>query len=257
VDVVITSPPYNLGIGYNTFVDRMSEGEYFAWMLSWCSELRRVLRADGSFFLNLGASPSKPLLPYLAVTKVADTRLFQLQNTFHWIKSISIRKENDWISAGHFKPLNSKRFVNDCHEFVFHLTPSGNTQLNRLAIGVPYADKSNISRWGHTAGRDKRCRGNNWFIPYRTIQSRAGQRPHPATFPTELATNAILLHGASSEICVLDPFNGIGHTALAAVGCGVGRFYGFDIDPEYHAVTVERLRASAVQATETNLIVQE
>ena len=44
-------------------------------------------------------------------------------------------------------------------------------------------DKSNIARWGHTGGRDRRCRGNTWFVPYETIQRRAKERPHPATFP--------------------------------------------------------------------------
>ena len=43
-----------------------------------------------------------------------------------------------------------QRFLNDCHEYVFHFTKSGRVQLNRLALGVPYQDKSNISRWPHT-----------------------------------------------------------------------------------------------------------
>jgi len=65
------------------------------------------------------------------------------------------------VSVGHFKPINSKRFLNDCHEFVFHFTKSGKAPVDRLAVGVPYADKSNISRWFHTEGKDKRCSGNN------------------------------------------------------------------------------------------------
>jgi site-specific DNA-methyltransferase (adenine-specific) len=71
-------------------------------------------------------------------------------------------------------------------------------------VGVPYADKSNIARWGHTAGRDLHCRGNTWFIPYRTIQNRRRDRPHPATFPVELASNCIRLHGKKSAV-VMDP----------------------------------------------------
>ena len=49
-------------------------------------------------------------------------------------------------------------------------------QINRLALGVPYVDKSNIARWGHTRGKDRRCRGNTWFVPYETIQRRAKER---------------------------------------------------------------------------------
>ena len=55
-------------------------------------------------------------------------------------------------SFGHFKPINSPRFLNDCHEYVFHFTKSGRVELNRLALGVPYQDKSNIGRWSHTRG---------------------------------------------------------------------------------------------------------
>ena len=107
---------------------------------------------------------------------------FTGSNRSRWSRATAER-----VSAGHFKPINSKRYVTDCHEFVFHFTKSGDVPLDRLAIGVPYQHKSNISRWGHTEGRDLRCRGNTWFIPYETIQRRKKERPHPATFPVQLA----------------------------------------------------------------------
>src|SRR5439155_8892861 len=114
-----------------------------------------------------------------------------LQNTILWIKSISIERDLETLSYGHFKPINSSRFLNECHEYVFHFTLSGSVPLDRIAIGVPYADKTNIARWSHTGGQDKRCRGNTWFIPYKTIRRRAKERPHPATFPTELAAKCV------------------------------------------------------------------
>ena len=167
---------------------------------------------------------------------------FVLQNTLHWIKSITVEtKDGTPVSAGHFKPVNSDRYVNDCHEFVFHFTKTGNTRLCRLAVGVPYADKSNISRWGHTNGHDLRCRGNTWFIPYKTIHDRANQRPHPATFPVALAELCIKLHGRPETMTMLDPFVGIGHAALAAKACGVKKFIGFDIDSDYLARARENL----------------
>jgi site-specific DNA-methyltransferase (adenine-specific) len=232
VDVVVTSPPYNLGIKYGKYDDSRARDEYLEWSGQWAAGVRRVLKSDGSFFLNVGAAPSNPLLPHQLVLGFA--RLFVLQNTFHWVKSITVEtRAGETVSAGHFKPIRSRRYVTDCHEYVFHLTKTGNTNLDRLAIGVPYADKSNIRRWAHTKGGDKRCRGNNWFVPYATIRSRDKQRPHPATFPAELAANCIRLHGRVAELTVLDPFLGIGHAALAARDCGVSRFIGFDIDSEY------------------------
>jgi site-specific DNA-methyltransferase (adenine-specific) len=248
VDLVVTSPPYNLGIQYRNYRDSRDSDEYLSWSMRWAAEVRRVLKNNGSFFLNLGACPSNPLIPHELIVRMKAS-LFVLQNTFHWIKSISIVKDGEIISAGHFKPLRSERYVNDCHEFVFHLTKEGNTPLHRRAVGVPYSDKSNIARWGHTKGADLRCRGNNWFIPYQTIVSRDRQRPHPATFPTELAVFCIKLHGARPDLVMLDPFLGIGHSALAARQCGTGRFIGFDLDTEYVQVARNAIQVGATEPT--------
>lgn len=245
VDVVVTSPPYNLDIRYGTFRDDAPRAEYLDWCHAWAGELRRVLKPAGSFFLNVGAAPANPLLPHELVLKLRD--LFVLQNTVHWIKSITVQpRQGGELSVGHFKPINSKRYLTDCHEYVFHLTRSGDVPLQRLAIGVEYSDKSNIARWGHTGGSDRRCRGNNWFIPYETIKSRAKDRPHPATFPTKLAEWCLRLHGAGAEAVVLDPFLGLGHSATAARQCGVGKFIGFEIDPGYLREARERLGLAAL-----------
>ena len=243
VDIVVTSPPYTLGIAYGTYKDNKPHEEYLDWCEGWGMEIARVLKPDGSFFLNLGDTSDNPFFAFEVAQRMG--KMFELQNTIHWIKSISIDCGADTQSHGHFKPINSPRYLNDCHEYVFHFTHEGNTKLNRLAIGVPYADKSNIDRWSHTKGKDKRCRGNAWFIPYKTIHQRAKQRPHPATFPTELAVKCLRLHGRPG-CTVLDPFLGIGHSGLAAKECGelVSKFYGFDVDEEYLKVAAEVLGCS-------------
>ena len=102
-------------------------------------------------------------------------------------------------------------------------------------------DKSNIARWGHTGGDDKRCRGNNWFIPYKTITSRNNDRPHPATFPAQLAEWCVRLHGVRDDLVVLDPFLGLAHAAEGARNCGVAKVIGFDIDETYLAEARARL----------------
>ena len=247
-DLVVTSPPYNLGIAYKSFKDTAPREEFLTWCRQWAAELKRVMTDDASFFLNVGAAPANPLMPHqliLALTDGADP-LFSLQNTFHWIKSISIEtRGGEQISAGHFKPINSKRFVNDCHEYVFHLTKSGAVELNRRAAGVPYQDKSNIARWGHTGGEDLRCRGNTWFIPYETIQSRDKERPHPATFPVALVEQCIRLHGKGVETRLLDPFLGIGTSAIAARRLKLAAFTGIELDSHYLEAARERLREEA------------
>jgi site-specific DNA-methyltransferase (adenine-specific) len=240
IDLVVTSPPYNLGIAYGRYSDRQDREGYLAWCEEWAIHVRRLLKPAGSLFLNLGASPSNPLLPHELILQLRDS--FVLQNTIHWIKSITIEDRHGGVrSHGHFKPISSPRYLNDCHEYIFHLTPEGRTPIDRLALGVPYADKSNIARWSHTGGSDRRCRGNTWFIPYQTIQRRAKDRPHPATFPVELAANCIRLHGLRADLVMLDPFLGIGNSALAARDCGVKEFIGFEIDQIYLAEATRRI----------------
>jgi len=240
VDVVVTSPPYNLDIAYKSYRDDAPREAYLDWCECWCSEVRRVLKPDGSFFLNVGAAPANPWFPHEIALRLR--RLFSLQNTLHWVKSITVQpKGGEEISAGHFKPLQGARFLNDCHEYIFHFTKEGTVKLDRTGVGVAYVYKSNIARWGHTEGKDKRCRGNNWFIPYKTIMSRDSERPHPATFPAQLAEWCIRLHGQRDGLTVLDPFLGIGHAAEGARVCGVSTFIGFEIDAGYLGEACKRL----------------
>jgi len=263
-DLVVTSPPYNLGIRYRKFSDRQDRRLYLNWCAEWAAQIRRILKPSGSLFLNIGAAPSNPMLPHEIVIELRD--MFVLQNTIHWIKSIAIDEfcshrpvagqidaglqtghrpvATNARSFGHFKPISSKRFLNDCHEYIFHFTKTGRVELDRLAIGVPYQDKSNIARWRHTRGSDVRCRGNTWFIPYETIQSREKERPHPATFPVKLAEWCIKLHGVSRVQTMLDPFLGIGNSAVAAQRSGVKKFIGFEIDKTYLAEARRRIRES-------------
>lgn len=252
-DLVVTSPPYNLGINYNSFKDTSPREEFLKWCRCWAEQVKRVLADDGSFFLNVGAAPANPLMPHQLILALTDGEnpLFTLQNTFHWVKSITIEtRGGDKISAGHFKPINSKRFVNDCHEYVFHLTKNGGVPLDRRAAGVPYQDKSNIARWGHTGGADLRCRGNTWFIPYDTINSRDKDRPHPATFPVALVEQCINLHGKGSETRLLDPFLGIGTSAIAASRQGINAFTGIELDALYLQTARERLEDETRKSSE-------
>ncbi len=88
VDLVVTSPPYNLGISYGKYSDRQDRRSYLGWCGEWAGQVRRVLKPDGSFFLNIGAAPSNPMLPHEIVMTLRE--FFVLQNTIHWIKSIAI-----------------------------------------------------------------------------------------------------------------------------------------------------------------------
>ena len=233
IDVCVTSPPYNIGIAYNSHNDRMPRPAYLAWMAELGREISRVLGDDGSFFLNVG---STNVDPWLAVEVASAFKAcFTLQNNIIWVKSVSIGDD----TVGHFKPISSRRFLNNNFESVFHFTKTGRTAVDRLAVGVPFKDKSNIARWGHA--RDRRCAGNVWFIPYKTVRSKAQKFDHPSGFPIDLATRCIQMHG-KTEPSILDPFLGAGTTLVAAERLG-GAGIGFEIDPVYAEAAVARLEA--------------
>lgn len=250
VSVVVTSPPYNIGIRYRSYDDGKPRSEYLNWIEEVGEEIERVLEPEGSFFLNVGNRPGDQWISWDVASRLRSR--FSLQNVIQWVKSIAIRKEDVGnypgitgdIAVGHYKPITSERFVHDCHEYVFHFTKSGHVNLDRLAIGVPYQDKTNIGRW-KAAQKDLRCRGNTWFIPYETIRDREGQRPHPSTFPVQLPEMCIKLHGASRTNLVLDPFMGLGTTAVASMRLGVP-CVGFEIDSYYLDVARKRLAAAQI-----------
>ena len=237
VDVIVTSPPYNINKKYQSYKDRRERKDYLSWLSDIAKTSYKILENDGSFFLNVSGTPSDSLLP-LEVSSVFIHSDYKLQNTIHWIKSIAIESDDlarngffspsESVSIGHFKPISSRRFMNDFHEYIFHFTKDGNVKLDKLAIGVPYQDKTNIGRW-KSAKEDRRDRGNVWFIPYQTIRK---ERPHPAVFPERLPYLCIKLHGVRKGMIVYDPFMGIGSTALACLQLEID-FIGTEIDNAY------------------------
>src|SRR3954470_12068274 len=120
VDVIVTSPPYNLGIQYSRYQDSLAPAEYLEWTNRWVAAAARVLRPDGSLFLNVGAKPSDPWTA-LDVAQTVRSHL-RMQNIIHWIKSIAIDRDSTGgasglardLAVGHYKPINSARFLNDC-----------------------------------------------------------------------------------------------------------------------------------------------
>lgn len=275
VSVAVTSPPYNIGVLYNSYDDNKTQDAYLEWMSSVAKKLIHVLKPEGSFFLNAGGTNKDPLIPS-RLRCVFEKEGFVLQNHIVWVKSISILndppklqfkkwlkqigvtmkdlkslnpdmdlsflEEKEWKTYGHFKPINSKRFINNCHESIFHFTKSGDVHLDRLAVGVPYEHKSNMSRWKHNTEddgntRDLRCKGNVWHIPYQTVVS---EKQHPAGFPPQLAEECIKLHGVYDEMLVLDPFLGAGSTLVACKNLGVSGI-GIEIDELYCQMAMEKI----------------
>jgi site-specific DNA-methyltransferase (adenine-specific) len=243
VDVIVTSPPYNIGKPYRSYHDIRPRTEYLDWMENVAVACKTALKKNGSFFLNMGGKPTDLWIALDLANRFRNH--FILQNTIHWIKSIAIPKDDvgnyktitDDIAVGHYQPVNSTRYLSNCHEYIFHFTITGDVAIDSLAVGVKYQDKTNIGRW-KKAKKDLRGRGNTWFIPYETIQNA---RAHPTVFPIKLPEMCMKLHGIKKNMLVLDPFMGTGSTALACRKHNVD-FIGFEIDKSYVKIANKELK---------------
>lgn len=242
LDIVVTSPPYNLKKAYGEACkDNMPRADYMAWTQRWLKALLpKVKPATGHLFLNVSGKPTDPMIPY-DVLMEARAAGWVLQNPFVWVKSIAI---SDRQSFGHLKPINSERFTNDVIECIWHLTPTGNSPIQRKAegVGVAYQDQSNATRWN--SGSDgRRCAGNAWFIPYKTVQG-SDQKEHPCPYPMELPLRCMRLAGVvPEETWVYDPFMGRGTTGEAAAQLGAN-FAGSEmVETWYHVAEANMKKA--------------
>ena len=127
---------------------------------------------------------------------------------------------------------------------MFQFTPEGRTPLDRRAIGVAYQDESNIARW-QTGGRTSAAAATPGSFPTR--RSRAATRTVRTRRPflRACADYCLRLHGLSRLALVMDPFLGLGSTAVACAELGVN-FVGIELDEHYLAEAIERVRRHGV-----------
>lgn len=231
IDVVVTSPPYNIGTNYSGSPDNMPRDQYLVWTARWLHEVKRVLAPNGSFFLNVGSKPSDKWVAHQVA--IVAAQFFVLQNECAWVKSASW---DEGPVEGHVKPIQGDRFLNEGWEHLFHLTHTGNVPLDRLALGVPYADESNLKRGTRGKNGNVRCRGDVLAIPYDT-KNKSG---HPAPFPPALPEACFRLHGLARIRSTLDPFSGSGSTAVAAQRLGLEHI-GIELSSDYVRDAQKRL----------------
>ncbi len=207
IDVIVTSPPYNRSKTYsddegNVYDDQKSESEFQAFLAQVWSECYRVLSPQGMFFVNVGDSANNQGFSSSIAKTIPKSGFIRLQ-TIIWLKS--------FLGRGHYTPSGRSRRLNNIFEYIFVFVKNRKTyRMNPQAIGIPYADKSNIGRY---AKSDLRDAGNVWFIPYSRTTGSTIKKGHEAPFPIELPYRCIKLTDAGS---VLDPFAGTGSTLTAA-----------------------------------------
>jgi DNA modification methylase len=220
VDLVVTSPPYNLGLtkrskprskkdstwnncklydGYGDYDDNMPHDEYVAWMRDVLSECWRLISDDGAIYFN-----HKP----------------RIQKGKVWLPhelnpGLPLRQNIIWDRGQGFN--FGSTFYTPSHEYIMMFAKP----KFRLLKGKP------LDVWSFGFAR---------------------KNDHPAPFPVELPLRAIRHTNAKT---ILDPFMGSGTTGVAAKMMG-RRFIGIDRYGEYVANAIERIESTERQSDNDN-----
>jgi site-specific DNA-methyltransferase (adenine-specific) len=224
IDLVVTSPPYNVDIQYSSHNDRTSYTQYMSFNRRWLSRCFRWLRNDGRLCLNVPLDKNKGGQQSVGAdfTAVAKAIGYKYHSTIVWNEGNISRRTawGSWMSA-------SAPYVIAPVELVIVLYKS---TWKKEATGRA----SDITRQEFM----------DWTNGLWTFSGESKKRVgHPAPFPIELPRRCIKLFSFVGDT-VLDPFLGSGTTMIAAEANG-RRSVGIEIDAEYCRLAKERLIAEA------------
>jgi site-specific DNA-methyltransferase (adenine-specific) len=223
-DLVFADPPFNIGFRYDKYHDKVEKNNYLAWTRDWMEACIKALQPHGSFYIAIGAE-------YAAHVRIIGEELgLTLRNWIIWHYTFG-QQAKAKFSRSH---AHIFYFVKDARQFVF----------NDIAVRLP-SDRQliyNDSR-ANATGKIPNDVWGEYSRVCGTFYERQGW--HPCQMP-ELLLGRIIAASSKPGDLVLDPFNGSGTTAAAALQ--LGRDYcGFDISEEY--VKNTRLRLEEIAAS--------
>lgn len=241
--LIVTSPPYNLRKQYDGYADDLTWPEYHAWLTSVAKAVYRVVCPNGNVFINIvdaGISNRE------ASTKISERGNFHVIPTHihvinamtragaQYLHPIFWRKPSTCSSqfgaAGRF--CGTYPFPPNCHvpaecEYVLHFRKKGPSRTKAMPRSVKEQSRVSKERWLEISGQIWEFNGV------------IGRKDHPATFPLELPLRCIEGWSLVGDV-VLDPFVGVGTTALAAQMKN-RRWVGIDQSPVYCQAAREAL----------------
>ncbi len=239
VQLVVTSPPYNIG---KTYEQRTALDDYVAQQEAVIAECVRVLRPGGSLCWQVG-------------NHVADGEVVPLDALLYPVfkqHGLKLRNRIVW-HFGH--GLHCSRRFSGRYEVILWFTKGERYTFHLDAVRVPakYPQKKHFKGpnagklSGHPLGKNP---ADVWEIP-NVKANHVEKTLHPCQFPVELVERLVLALSNPGD-AVLDPYLGVGSTVIAALKHG-RRGYGCDVVPEYVAIAQQRvadLRAGRLRLRE-------
>lgn len=227
VDLVVSSPPYNIGKEYEA---RRQLDHYLEEQSEVLKECHRVLKPTGSIFWQVGSYSNKGTLIPL------DIKFFPI------LESLGMQPRNRIIWVRQHGLHASKKF-SARHESILWFSKNDNYFFDLDAIRVPQKWQNKKSHRGDNKGElscnpEGKNPGDVWVFQ-NVKHNHEEQTIHPASFPEGLIARIVLATTPADGV-VLDPFMGTGTTAIVARDHG-RRFIGAEIDKGYHAVAMRRL----------------
>ena len=225
IDCIVTSPPYWKGFGYEAYFN--SYNQYLKWCNEWIIECKRVLKPNGTFWLN-AINDSEITIRAFELMNLCIKNMFKLHDTIIWYRYNQ-------------QPSNSNRqLTNQCeYIFMFRHTSDG-IQLNKEQAMIECSDifkTKNVS--------------NVWEVPFnhgkkadksfgrKETKSKWGHSGFPVVIP-----KACILISTNEGDVVLDPFVGSGTTPVACVETK-RQYIGIDMDE--HACDIATNRITSMQ----------
>jgi adenine-specific DNA-methyltransferase len=227
VDLVVSSPPYNIGKEYEL---RKALDHYVEEQSEVLAECCRVLKQTGSIFWQVGSFSDTGILIPL------DIRFFPV------LEKLGMQPRNRIVWARQHG-LHGRRKFSCRYETILWFTKSENFVFDLDAIRVPQKYQNKKAHRGerkgeYTCNPEGKNPGDIWL--FRNVKhNHEEQTIHPCQFPEDIIARIVLTSTQSGAI-VFDPYMGTGTVAVVAKASN-RHFIGAEIDPKYHEVAMRRL----------------